>query len=333
MSRFVEVNISDETTPVTQAGFGLGLIFEPTGTPYDYTEVRSADDIPADAGELAEDMARAYLRQTPNAGVVAMVGKDVETSSVSDELADLDEQNWYGLLLASREQAEIEDAATFVTDQLFITQPVEDDWTALQGYDLAGYSRVGIIPSTTEQEADAAWMGRMFATDPGSATWKWKQLDGVSTSGYESADVSNMLEPGEGEPSMNPVIWEMGVDYTAEGKSADGSFLDVQRSIDWMTARVTENVFQLLVNADKVKYDDSGINRVVSRLQEILQQAFNREVIAADIDGVPMYSIDKPRRSDIPSNDIANRILPDINFDATIAGAIHEVEIAGVLKV
>ncbi len=438
MSRFIEVNITDETTPVSREGFGLGLILDPS-TDYDYAEIRSGEDIPEDASELAEDMARRYLAQSPNPGVVAMAGKETfdgdnaeavlnegatdgevhievdedgddgnnytaevvidgtetplsvelddytltvniatdnegnATSTAAEvadeinlelgdtftaeasgdgtavldtpetvefeggadgfsvpdalsELADEGYTDWYGLLLADRDQAEIEEAASWLTNELFITQPVEDSWAALDGYNLQGYGRVGAFPSKEEQALDAAIMSRMFATDPGTATWKWKQLEGVTTSGYPSADVTSMINPSEGEPAMNPMIWEMGVDYTAEGKAADGTYLDIQRAIDWMTARLTENIFQLLVTQGKVSYTNEGIAQVVARMREILQQAVSRDVLIE-------YSIDAPRREDVPTNDVANRILPDVNFEGIVSGAIHEVEVHGVLRV
>lgn len=344
MSRFIEVDITDQTKPVSQAGFGTAFLLEPVSSSadeYDYTEVRSVDDIPEAAGELAEDMANAYLSQSPTAGVINMQGVHVEetdgtATDISDALTQVYEENddWYGLLLASREQSEIEEAADWTpANKLFITQPVEPDWEALSSYDLAGYDNTGIFPSVEEQEVDAAIMARMFATDPGSATWKWKTLNGVTSSGYTNTEISSMLSPDEEEPYMNPVIYEKGVYYTAEGKTGDGSFLDITRAIDWMEARITENIFQLFINTDKVPYTDDGIAQVVGRLEEILRVAVDREVIAVDSDGVPLYELDIPSRTDIPTNTRANRILPDVDFEATVAGAVHSVEVAGVLKV
>jgi len=334
MSRFIDVSITDETTPVSRAGFGLALILDPSNA-FGYTEVRELSDIPAEASELAEDMANQYLSQQPNPGVVAMVGKDVggteedDPATVTDALNLLVEEHndWYGLLLASREQSEIEEADAWIpANKLLITQPVEDGWAGeLDGYDLTSI-KTGAFPSVAEQEIDAAIMSRMFATDPGTATWKWKTLSGVGPSGYTNAEVSDMLSPGEGEPNMNPVIHEMGVNYTAEGKTVTGGYLDVQRAIDWLEARITENVFQLLVTQGKVSYTNVGIGQVVSRITEILRVAKNRDVLLE-------FTVTAPDRDEIPTATRANRILPDINFTGIVAGAVHEVSISGVVRV
>lgn len=333
MSRFIDISITDETTPVSQAGFGLGLIFDPDNE-YSYTEVRELSDVPEEAGELSEAMANQYLSQQSNPGVVSMVGKEVggmggdDPETISEALNQImeKENDWYGLLLASREQSEIEDADGWIpANKKFITQPVEPDWDSLKVYDLTSI-KTGSFPSVEEQTIDAAIMSRMFATDPGTESWKWQTLSGVGPSGYTSADVSSMLDPDEGEPYMNPVIHEMGVGYTAEGKNVDGGYLDIQRAIDWMEARITENVFQLFISQGKIPLTNAGIGQVVSSITEILRVAKNRDVLLE-------YEIEAPNRDDIPSNDRANRMLPDIKFSGIASGAIHEVSINGVVRV
>ena len=332
MSRFINVLIEDQTTPISQAGFGLGLIFDPDND-FEYAEVMDIDDIPAGASELAENMANQYLSQQPNPGKVAMIGKLVngtegDYANVSDALSAVLEENndWYGLLLASRDQADIEEADGWIpANKLFITQPLESEWTALSGYDLTSL-KTGAFPSVNEQEIDAAMMAKMFATNPGTSNWKFQTLSGVGPSGYSNADVSSMLNPGEGEPNMNPVIHEMGTDYTADGKAVEGSFLDIQRAIDWMEARMTENIFQLLISQGKVSYTNAGIAQVIARLKEILQQAVSRDVVLE-------YTINAPNREDVPTNTRANRVLPDINFEATVSGAVNEVEVHGAVQV
>ena len=343
MSRFIEVNITDQTTPISQAGFGLAFILDPVAdstSEYGYTEVRDLESVPENASQLAADMINRYFSQTPNPGVVAVQGiyideTDGTATDVQDALGQVIEENndWYGLLLASRDQADIEAADSWVpANKLFITQPLEESWnTALNTYDLLS-NKTGAFPHKTERQYDAAIMSRMFATDPGSATWKWKTLSGVDSSGYSSAEISNMLSPGEGEPAMNPMIHEMGVDYTADGKNVNGGYLDIQRAIDWMDARLTENIFQLMITEDKVPYTNAGISQVTSRMSEIFQQATARGVVAIE-DGEALWSIDAPRRQDVPTNDRANRILPDVNFEVIAAGAIHSVSVSGVVKV
>ena len=71
---------------------------------------------------------------------------------------------------------------------------------------------------------------------------------------------------------------------------------------------------------------------VIAKMDEVLRQAFKQGIIA-DENGEPLYSITVPKRDDIPENTRAQRTLPDIEWSATIAGAIEKVEIRGVLTI
>jgi hypothetical protein len=46
-----------------------------------------------------------------------------------------------------------------------------------------------------------------------------------------------------------------------------------------------------------------------------------------------MWSVTAPKRSEIAANAIANRVLPDVKFEFTLAGAIHSVTVRGVISV
>jgi len=90
----------------------------------------------------------------------------------------------------------------------------------------------------------------------------------------------------------------------------------------------------LLSSSPKVPYDNRGIAQVVAQLITVLELAFRQGIIAANADGVPMYSVTAPSREEIPVNDRAARVLPDISFEFILAGAIHKVApIRGIIKV
>jgi hypothetical protein len=333
----VEVVISDQTKAISQAGFGLPLVFDPTSN-VPYTEVTATNEIPTEAGEVADGMIGRMLSQEPAPGKVAVYGVDLVTAgtTLEDELNKMmvEHNDFYFLLLASRVQTDIEAVAEWAgaNQKLFIAQ---NDITVAAADVVAmaaniSSSRTGIFAYQGDKDPylDAAIVGRIAPLQPGAVTWKFKELNGVPVSQYLNADVS-ALHAG----NVNTYIKEMGVLQTSEGKATNGSYLDIQRSKDWLKARIQESIFFLLHNAEKIPYDDSGIAQVVSKLKSVLKLAVDRGIIAKDVDGNGMWSISAPRRVDIPTNTIANRILPDINFTATIAGAVHNVKVNGVLKV
>lgn len=345
MTRSVEVVIRDETTPIASAGFGLALVFA-DDVEYEYDEITSTADIDTDiidTDHLAYEMVQRFFEQEPNYGEIAIYGADVqgdEELDYEDALNDLaiDHNDWYFLLFANRDASDIADVASWAgaNEKLMITQPNHTlsvaDITAMS--DTIASNRVGVYAhdggrDEEDQHLDAGIVGKMSSFDAGQATWKFKGLNGVSVATYENSDINEFHDA-----NINTYIREMGRDFTSEGYHTDGGFLDITRSIDWLKARIQEEIFFLLINQDKVAYDDKGIAQVVAQLRGVLQRATGQGIIARDIEtGDGLWEIDYPSRSEIADTDLADRLLPDIYFEATVAGAVHEVEVEGVLKV
>lgn len=341
MSKDVEVVIFDQTSPISKKGFGMPLVFV-HDTDIDYKEVEGTDGLTTlNSGDVGYEMVSKVFEQEPSPSEVAVYGVDVvtATSTITDELNELilEHNDFYFVLLASRVQTDIEETASWAgaNEKLFIIQP-DITKTASDIVTMAGSissSRVGIFAhdggSTAEdQYLDAAIVGRMAPTDPGSSTWKFQGLNGVSVATFSNTDQNTLLDA-----NVNSYVRRMGVDMTNEGKETSGGFLDIQRAKDWMKARIEESIFFLLYNSEKVPYDNPGIGLVIEKLKAVLQSSVRRNVIARNAEGKGMWSVTVPTRSEIPVNDIANRILPDIDFVATVAGAIHTVQVEGVLKV
>lgn len=338
----VEVVISDQTAPISQAGFGLPLVFDPNKD-INYTEVLGTAYIPSPLASTdpAYKMIARMLEQEPSPSKVAVFGVDVATamSTITDELNKMavEHNDFYFLLLASRTKAEIEETAAWAgaNKKLYITQNDTAE-TVTNITNMAGNiasSRVGIFAhdggiAAEDPYVDAAIVGRIAPLLPGAVTWKFKKCNGVPVASFVNADVSLLHSA-----NVNTYVKKMGVLQTSEGKATDGSYLDIQRSKDWLSAKIEEEIFALLVNSEKIPYDDTGIAQVVSKLKSVLKLAVKRGVIAKDENGNGMWSVNIPRRADIPANTIANRILPDINFTAYVAGAVHNVLVNGVLKV
>lgn len=337
----VVVNIIDKTAPVAQAGFGLILIFDPTKDS-DYQEVTKTAEI-SDfvAGDLTYEMANKVLSQTPTVEKLALYGVDVATkgSTITDELNQLavDRDDFYWLLVASRIDAEIAEAASWAggNKRVFVGQPdisidVETELpTFMANFNTARnliYVHDGGLLAE-EQYLDAGVAGKLAPLTVGSWTGKFQTIAGVANTRFLAGDISAIHDE-----NANTYQKKMGILQTSEGVASDGTFFDIQVCKDWLEARITENISQLLyAGSGKIPYDDSGIAQVVNRLKQVLQQAFEQGIIAGDEKGNPLYSVSYPLRKDIPVNDRANRKLINVEFEATIAGAIHNVDITGTL--
>jgi hypothetical protein len=89
------------------------------------------------------------------------------------------------------------------------------------------------------------------------------------------------------------------------------------------------DVYDVLVNNNKVPYTDAGVAMVESRIRSRLN-------IGVDVGGLssdPAPTVTVPRVSSETTANRANRTIPDIYFTATLAGAIHSVTINGTVSV
>jgi hypothetical protein len=202
-----------------------------------------------------------------------------------------------------------------------------DIFSTLQGL---SYTRsVGLYSGTangssTDQWAELAWAGRMLPTDPGSATWKFKTLAGVTADTFTDTERTNLK-------GKNANIYETigGVSITQEGVVAVGEFIDIIRGVDWLEVRLQEDIYAQLVNADKVPYTDPGITAIEGTVKARLSNAIEVGLLAEDPE--PVTTV--PKSADILPADKIARTLNNVEFTGTLAGAIHFVNVTGVVTV
>src|SRR5690606_15004798 len=175
---------------------------------------------------------------------------------------------------------------------------------------------------------DAALVGRMAPLQPGSATFKFKTLDGVSEATFSTTEIGQLHDAG-----VITYVRKFGVLQTSEGYVTDKTFADIQLAKDWLKARMEERISRVLFVNEKVPYDNIGISMIVEPIRTTLQQATALGIVARADDGTGLFVVRAPRREDVDPNDRANRILPDVYWDAVLAGAVHRVRVTGVVRV
>ncbi len=179
---------------------------------------------------------------------------------------------------------------------------------------------------------EMAWIAGLFSLDPGTATWKFKQLDGftasVLTNGQRAAALAKFANLYETYGD---------VDITHEGTVASSEFIDIIRGIDWLESTMASNIFTILTNSPKIPYTNAGVAAVEGEVRSALDDAITVGVLRASPDDYEgqAYRVTVKKVSEISVVDRSNRLLPGdaITFDAKVAGAIHKVEIAGTVAV
>lgn len=258
------------------------------------------------------------------------------TETLTDALTaiQLEDDSWYGLAAYTHVKADqLEIAAwaesakklygTSSTDTNIINQTAAADTTSIAAaLKLLAYDRTFTIYSADAANfPEVALFGSELSRDVGVATWSFKELKGITASKLTTTQSNNAH-------AKNVVTYELvtgaGLNRTIGAKVASGTYIDVIRNIDWVSARITESLYTAIDAG--VRYDDDGITVIGSNVAAILQNAVDKGVAARD----PFPTVTVPKKSTISQTDVANRFLPDVKFNFTILGFVESCDVAGI---
>ena len=341
----VDVQITRGTRTITRAGFGtlLVIVNETDGVATHGFRTKTYSNLTGVAedfitSDFAYKAAAAYFAQTPSPQFLKIGifddGVAEADSDYSDAYAKIKaiDADFYAVMSDTRDATESDALATTVAADEKLYGVASSDSDILNGasttdiaYVLSNgtQERAFVLYSTDEAEApEAAWFGKMLPTDPGSATWSFKNLATISADNLTSAQAQEVFDK-----NANTYEAIAGQNITRYGTVATGEFIDVIRGIDWLTARMAEQIYFRLVNTQKVPYTRAGQAIIEADMKLVLETAVTRGVITPD------YVIEMPAISSISEIDRAARYMPDIKFSATLQGAIHTLQIRGTVSV
>jgi len=189
--------------------------------------------------------------------------------------------------------------------------------------DLATLARartMGFYHHKPDQFTAAACVGRCSHADPGSITWFGKTLSGVSPTTLTSTQRARLVAR-----NANFYTTVAGVNITQMGTMADGDYADVVRGDDWVEDDMAKRIFATLAANDKIPYDDDGVALIENDMRATLTIAVQRQIYAS-------FTITVPLVADIDAADKLARLLPDMKFSAVRSGAVHKVNVTGVVS-
>ncbi|SDI15977.1 Protein of unknown function [Alteribacillus persepolensis] len=323
-----QITISRQTRAISQAGFGKVLILA-TDSAHPFTTYTELEDVSADFDETTEAyaMANRILGQTPRPTEIAIMG--VEYDNAVDEPTTLvsalndTKEEYYFLTCQEQGSAEITALSEWVDAQQKLYGVSTDDETVLEG--LESDRTIVMVHSDPTSYPCEAWIGKCASFDPGSITWNYQPLNGLSASDVDEDAVK--------EAGGNTYIEQHGNLHTYDGQVTSGEWIDVMRSQDFLYTRIDESVFGTLLRADKVPYTNAGIAMIEAAIEAPIMEAAQNDMIATDEDGQFMYSVNAPTRSETTANDRADRLLPNIQANVTLAGAVHGGDIEITIEV
>ena len=343
----VEVNITRQTTSVAVAAFNVPLIlsqFATNKTTTAFTRARvygSVAEMASDgwtSSDAVYKIANAIFSQNPSVNKIVVGRKDSNDATVDAALNAIANENndWYGIVVDQALVSSFADVASWVeTAKKFAIFWITD----VNAYDpskstdlasvlkLANRNRSAVVwhatPAGGADYPDAAWMGEGFPYEPGTSTWAYKTLNGVTPDTLLASQETALKNK-----NCNYYTTVGGVSITQEGKVASGEYIDIIIGTDWIEARLREAVYSALVNNRKIPYDDTGIAMIEGLVKGVLNEAASKGILQAD-----SIAVTVPKYADIPQADKLARKLPDVKFSALYQGAIHSVTINGTISV
>lgn len=260
-------------------------------------------------------------------------GVATDLAAISNE-----DDDWYALITLYNSQLYVAGVAAYIeaVRKIYVFDSCDTTSATLayasgdtndsigQQHSLSRARSAGLFHPSPADMAAAAWVGKVLPLDPGSATWKFKTLSGVTPVSLTSTHRTNLRNR-----KGNSYETIAGLNQTWEGYTADGDFIDVTQGIDWIYDDMTKGVYEALAAMPKVPYTDDGVALVESEIRGTLKTAVGMDILSSD----PAPVVTVPRVADVSTANKVIRNLPSVRWSATLAGAIHKVTITGVVSV
>lgn len=324
----VIVNIS-VSSPAPLVGLGRVLILtEKVGAP-SYKEYVSLEALALDYadGTPAHSKAEVVFSQNNRPDVVAVA--TYETGAPEASLNAFYNRAWHFVLLANDLGADQVKVADLVEgkDFKFFAAKVSDN----AGREaLANKKRTIIFDHDVAGEhLDAAAVGALGSRPVGSITWKFKGgLVGVAPRYLTEAELAEV----EADNAI-AYVYKAGKGQLSDGIEASGEFIDALHGKDFVKVDMENEIQYAMQNADKVPYDSRGIGLIDGAATTTLKRAYNQGIVAEKDDKTPDFTITTLSRDQVDAGERAARIYSGLSFSFGLAGAIHETNVKGEIRI
>lgn len=203
-------------------------------------------------------------------------------------------------------------------------------------------ARAAVIYTDEEylhEEADASYTGNVAPFYPNSVTWKFKRPQDGNAPSSAGVKLISLPQLTEGERDqllenhVNFLTEEYKRQYVKNGTCLDGEFIDVVLGGDWIAKRMRDLLYEILLTNANINYDDAGFGLIATAVLQALSEAVDLNIIAVDPESKNgVFTVNIPKYADSTEEQRRSRTMPDITWEALLAGAIHQVKSKGVLR-
>lgn len=356
ISQVVEVYISRETAQIDTASFDIPLLMVNLPDTIDNTDPGNPVSVPADTTQRvrvyngASDLktvgddfgvtSEAYKMAQKLLGndikpATFMIGVKNSTETYTQGLQAIIAYNgdWYAIAIDSKVEGDIKAVAAVIQAERRIFGASTADVgvpDAAVTNDIGsflrdgGYDRTFLVyhPEAAANHPEVAWIGSQLPEVPGSNNWAFKSGAGVQVSKLTSTQISTLTEK-----NVNYYTRLGGVNMFRSGCTSEGEWVDTLILVDWIQARIQEQVFYRLATKKKIPYTAAGALIIEAEIRSVLSQGVANGGIADS----PAYTVTSPDVLAIPEVQRAQRVLGDFKFQARLASAVNRVVIRGVV--
>lgn len=241
--------------------------------------------------------------------------------------------SWYFLSTEDHTDASIQAIAADIQakDKLYgfssndadiLTTATDDIFSVLKG--LSYDHSFGLYSANANtQFPECAWIGSQSQAVPGSNTWAFKNIVGVTPDVITSTQTTNAKNK-----YANTYETIGGVSVTTSGKTCGAEYIDTMVIVSWTRSRMQEGIWFVLSNSAKVPYTQAGISQIETQVRKVLVEGIRNGAYT----DVPAPIIIVPDAATVDSNLRATRTLDAIEFEVRLAGALEKVIIRGTIS-
>lgn len=307
----------------TVADIVAGLVASFNGLTLDMTATDNTTDL-----QIVADNGGEVFRVAISAGL-SVVDVTADPGTAADLAAILLENDtWYGLAVDADSAAINEAASNWMesNERAFVCSTSDSDVDTSSTTDVAsviqdaGRLRTAVFfdPRTVSNFPALRTAGRQYSFTPGLSHWVYKQISGWAATGLTPTQRGHL----DGK-NVNYVVSSGGITSTRGGKVSGGEWLDIVRLVDFIRARLQEDLFTQQLNNEKIAYTDRGIQAVLAVIGGRLRGTNGIAASSVVVTG--------PEASAVPQGDRNNRLLSGVEFSARLEGAILSTNITGRL--
>ncbi|WP_306433971.1 DUF3383 family protein, partial [Paenibacillus dendritiformis] len=336
MSALKDVTVTiDLVQPIGRIGFGTPLIYGAKAKGHEFKYYYELEEVLKDFQPNSPEYLAAkaiFAQGDKRPDKIAIACRDTaneEEQYFADHLAKLLDKDWYFLFCTSNAREEVLKIADVIEmdgSKMFFTRTDNiEDAKAIQA--AAKERTVVFYHNDVNAYPEAGWIGAVAAAPVGSVTWKFKEIKGLTPLEISATELQDIHDAG-----AVTYVRKAGRGGASEGKTSTGVYIDIIHAKDYVKFNMEYQLQQLLNNTPKIPFTDAGIALIEGQCTSVLKDAFNNGIIAADENGLPLYSVHFKKREEIPADIRATREYNEGAFEFELAGAVHSVKIKGSIK-